>query len=179
MRSLAPGLFVLILSPLGSQSRLRCQRPVGGPRKSMKNLFSSCLLAVAGLSGSPDDARAQGAAGSDTREPVCLGFSFGPWNPPLRWKDAGHETAVDTALVPRAPQGRGWAATGTASGDTTLVLFPPWWPVGVVVDLPTARLAAGDTVTGRASALVADGRRKAPVSRVRAWRVPCRAPGPG
>jgi hypothetical protein len=53
------------------------------------------------------------------------------------------------------------------------MLFPAWWPVGVEVALGTRSPALGDTVSGRATALVADGRREAPTSRVRAWQVPC------
>jgi hypothetical protein len=106
--------------------------------------------------------------------PVCLGFSFGPWTPALDWRAAGHGAPVDSARVPRAPGGRGWAASDAAPlSDTTVMLFPPWWPVGVMVDLASKAPAAGDTVAGRAMALVNDGRRRSPTSRVRAWRVPC------
>ena len=105
---------------------------------------------------------------------VCLGFSFGPWTPALDWQLAGHGAAVDSALVPRAPGGRGWAASNLQSpADTALMLFPTWWPVGVVVELSTRAWAAGDTVAGRATALIADGRQQAPTSRVKAWPVPC------
>ena len=57
--------------------------------------------------------------------------------------------------------------------DSVVMLFPKWWPVGVTVALPTRRPAPGDTVTGRAQALVSDVRAKIPTSRVRAWAVPC------
>jgi hypothetical protein len=43
----------------------------------------------------------------------------------------------------------------------------------VIVELPLRAAAPGDTVAGRATALIADGRQQAPTSRVRAWRVPC------
>ena len=121
----------------------------------------------------PVDAQA-GRSGGAPDAPVCLGFSFGPWTPPLDWRGAGHEVAVDSARVLRAPDGRDWASPGLGSGsDTTLMLFPAWWPVGVEVALGTRSPALGDTVSGRATALVADGRREAPTSRVRAWQVPC------
>jgi hypothetical protein len=105
---------------------------------------------------------------------VCLGFSFGGWTPPLNWRASGHGAPLDSASVARAPSGRGWAAGGAVPADTTLMLFPPWWPVGVEVALPTRTPEPGDTVLGRAMALVGDGRRQPPTSRVRAWRVPCR-----
>jgi hypothetical protein len=135
-----------------------------------KIISAAALLLVA-----PSAGRAQapsGAAGSDAA--VCLGFSFGPWSPPLDWRLAGHEVAVDSAHVPRAPDGRGWAtASQGAPAEATLMLFPAWWPVGVEVVLSTRNPAPGDTVSGRATALVADGRREAPTSRIRAWPVPC------
>ena len=121
----------------------------------------------------PRLAAAQAPAGDERGATVCLGFSFGAWKPALDWKRAGHANPVDSARVPRAPEGRGWATPEGASADTTLMLFPPWWPVGVVVELPTGAPALGDTVAGRARALVGDGRRESPTSRVRAWRVAC------
>ena len=107
--------------------------------------------------------------------PVCLGFAFGAWTPKLDWKAAGH--TVDPATVPmgRAEGGRDWAAPPSdVAGDTALLLFPHWWPAGVSVALPTRTPAVGDTVVGRAVALVPRPDVQAPVSRVRAWRVACR-----
>jgi hypothetical protein len=60
--------------------------------------------------------------------------------------------------------------------DSVVVLYPRWWPAGVIVALPTRTPAPGDTIEGRARALVADGRRANPTSRVRAWAVRCGAP---
>jgi hypothetical protein len=57
--------------------------------------------------------------------------------------------------------------------DSVLMLYPPWWPVGDSVELPTMRPAFGDTIVGRATALVSDGRKQALTSRVRAWQVRC------
>jgi hypothetical protein len=106
---------------------------------------------------------------------VCLGFSFGPWAPTLDWRLAGHGEVVDSTRVERAPGGRAWAAPSAQSpSDTALMLFPTWWPVGVIVELTKKAPAPGDTVTGRATALIADGRQHAPTSRVKAWRVACR-----
>ena len=102
---------------------------------------------------------------------VCLGFAFGPWTPALDWKLAGHGR-IDSTALQRAPTGRDWATAGT-SADTTLLLLPAWWPAGVWVTMPRTP-APADTIVGRATALVADGRRTAPEAAVRAWRVACR-----
>lgn len=107
---------------------------------------------------------------------TCLRFTFGTWTPSLDWARAGHP-GIDTAGVARDEAGRGWASqAGVSSGDTVLVLFPPWWAAGVSVSLGTKPAAIGDTVTGRATALVADAAITSPTSRVRAWRVACRPP---
>ncbi len=146
---------------------LREAAHVGGIRVAI----ATVVLALA----TPSSAGAQDAPSRGGHDaPVCLGFSFGPWTPPLDWRGAGHGVAVDSARVLRAPDGRDWASPGLGSGsDTTLMLFPAWWPVGVEVALRTRGPAPGDTVSGRATALVADGRREAPRSLVRAWQVPC------
>ena len=114
-------------------------------------------------------ARAQTA----TDDASCLGFAFGTWTPPLNWKGAGHVNPLDSAHVGRAPGGRGWAANDTAGATPYLMLFPMWWPAGVALELPNRSPAIGDTVTGKATALIADGRLRAPVASVRAWRVAC------
>lgn len=121
-------------------------------------------------------ARAQ-AAGSGTSEPVCLGFAFGPFTPKLDWAKAGH-APIRAGSAQRAPDGRDWASDQALPDDSSLFLFPAWWPVGVWVELSTRAPAPGDTVEGRATALVARGNVTPPVARVRAWRVPCggRAP---
>ena len=122
------------------------------------------------------------AQGGDVREesPMCFGFSFGPWTPPLDWRASGHAASPDSVHTPRAPEGRGWAMNGGASADSGFMLVPPWWPAGVLIQLENRRPAVGDTVAGRAIALVADDRAARPTSRVRAWAVPCggaRPPG--
>ena len=114
----------------------------------------------------------------DTSPPVCLGFSFGAWSPTLDWRAAGHGAPLDTSRHAVAPSNRDWAADGVEGiEDSIVLLFPRWWPVGVAVTLPTRRPAPGDTIVGRAQALVADVKRKAPTSRVRAWAVPCSGSG--
>lgn len=117
--------------------------------------------------------RAQEAVARDD-VPTCLRFTFGPWTPALDWKTAGHRGAPDSSHVGRTPEGRGWAAPSAANAtDTVLVLFPAFWPAGVLLEFDPRALTASDTVTGKATALVADAHRPSPVSRARVWRVAC------
>ena len=129
-------------------------------------------LAVTGFT-----ARAQGADSAATpRRPddaVCLGFAFGAFTPKLDWERAGHQPVRDSSALQHAPAGRDWAADIATSRDSLLFLFPAWWPVGVLVEIPNRTPAYGDTVSGRATALVARGDLTPPVARVKAWRVPC------
>jgi hypothetical protein len=104
----------------------------------------------------------------------CLGFSFGTWTPPLDLEKAGHDPHVDTTRFLRAPHGRDWAASGTrAEGDSTIVLFPIWWPPGVVISLEHVPASITDTVRGKATALVADSRASSPTTSIRAWQKRC------
>jgi hypothetical protein len=103
---------------------------------------------------------------------VCFGFQFGVFAPPLDRVVAGHPALADSVLQ-RAPGGRDWASDLGRSSDTTLVLFPGWWPAGVVVDLTRRPAARGDTVNGTARAFVANGQVTSPRATVRAWRVDC------
>jgi hypothetical protein len=110
----------------------------------------------------------------DTTAPTCLGFAFGAWTPALDWRSAGHGAAPDASGLMKAPVDRDWATNGVGGvEDSVVILYPRWWPAGVAVTLSTRRPAPGDTIVGRAVALVADGRRANPVSRVRAWAVSC------
>ena len=111
-------------------------------------------------------------AGSRSAESVCLGFAFGPFTPKLDWEKAGH-APIRAGTVQRAPDGRDWASDQALPNDSSLYLFPAWWPVGIWVELSTRAPAPGDTVEGRATALVARGNITPPVARVRAWRIPC------
>ena len=116
----------------------------------------------------------QTPASPTTADDACLGFTFGVWTPSLDWQAAGHGNRPDPKSVQHAPDGRDWAADlSQESADSSIVLFPSWWPAGVVVRLPKGLPAPGDTLRGRATALIADGRRQAPIADVRAWRVPC------
>lgn len=140
------------------------------------SLRSVALCLALGLT--PALAPAARAQGRDTLSPACLGFSFGRWSPPLDWRGAGHGAAPDTNGLARTPENRDWAANGMVGlEDSLLVLYPRWWPAGIAVTLPTRRPAPGDTIDGRASALVADGRKTSPTTRVRAWAVRCGGTG--
>jgi hypothetical protein len=115
---------------------------------------------------------AQGqSAVADTAQ--CFGFTFGTWKPALDLATAGHSTApLDSALL-KAPGGREWASDAMPN-DTTLLLFPTWWPVGVEITFARKPRSFADTVSGRATALVASGSIPPPRAAVRAWRVACR-----
>lgn len=122
------------------------------------------------------DAPTRAAAESDAPAPAdaaqCLGFAFGRWTPDLDARAAGHAPFAPGA-APQAPHGRDWAAAVESGRDTTLMLFPGWWPAGVHVRLPARRPVVGDTVRATAYALVADGRVRAPTAPVRVWTVRC------
>lgn len=123
-----------------------------------------------------DPAPASVGARDDTDAAECLGFTFGAWTPPLDPKAAGHAPFPPAATLPHAPGGRDWAATDAAARDTLLLLFPSWWPAGVSIRFAHAPRTRRDTVHGTATALVADGRLRAPEARVLGWLVPCSAP---
>ena len=134
-------------------------------RKVIRVLIASASL-LAGVSHS--------TLGQKAEPNLCFGFAFGSWTPALDWQMAGHGAPVDSARVPRAPNGRGWAAIDVEhQSDSTLLLFPPWWPAGVSVKLTNKFASPSDTISGHAVALVADGRKRPPTSSVRLWQVPC------
>ena len=126
----------------------------------------------------PRAAAAQSAADSSGAPPPgeCYGFSFGRWDPPLDWAAAGHTIPK---LLPPEARGteRGDASRAGLSGDSTLMLYPPWWPAGVLVRF-TAVAPRSDTLSGTATALVADPRRPPPTAQVHVLRVPCGHPPP-
>lgn len=144
----------------------------------MRQPFARAITIAAALVtlAAPAHARAQSGGGDDAEDAVCFGFAFGAWSPPLDWRAAGHGDRIDTTHFVHAPEGRDWAAEASSPRDTVLLLFPAWWPVGVEVAIPARRIMLGDTVTGRATAFVGDGRLQPPVAKVRAWRVRCGSP---
>jgi hypothetical protein len=134
-------------------------------------------VALAGASGAAAVGRAQTPAPAPPAartpdEPVCLGFSFGTWKPALDWRAAGHGAFPDSTNLQHAPDGRDWAAD-LDEPDSSMVLYPAWWPVGVSVRLPTRSPAFGDTVSGIAIAYRAVADSASPKASVRAWRVRC------
>ena len=120
-------------------------------------------------------AGAQDSSATRSHDQLCFGFAFGGFTPKLDWAKAGH-APIRPGSAERAPDGRDWASDQALPNDSSLYLFPAWWPVGVWVQL-SARPVTGDTVSGQATALVARGDITPPVAKVKAWRVPCnRAP---
>ncbi len=115
----------------------------------------------------------RGAAAQRADAAQCFGFSFGAWQPALDLTAAGHGAPPAAQAQLKAPGGRDWASDATPN-DTTLFLFPAWWPAGVQVTFARRPRAGADTVPGTASALVADGRLLPPRAPLRAWRVACR-----
>ncbi len=116
-------------------------------------------------------AGAQDSSATRSHPQVCLGFAFGGFVPKLDWAKAGH-APIRPGSEERTADGRGWASDQALPNDSSLYLFPAWWPVGIWVQL-SARPAADDTVSGEATALVARGDIVPPVAKVKAWRVPC------
>jgi hypothetical protein len=104
----------------------------------------------------------------------CLRFIFGEWTPPLDAKAAGHPSFPPAESLPQGPGGRGWAVSDSTTGDTQLLLYPIFWPAGVRVRFPRKPRSPHDTVRGRATALVADGRVRSPEAEVMWWLAPCR-----
>ncbi len=114
----------------------------------------------------------------DSRDPTrggdeCFRFVFGEWSPPLDAKRAGHAPFPSADSLPRAPGGRDWAFSDSTTRDIQLMLYPSFWPAGVVVRFPHVPRTTADTVRGRALALVADGRVESPEADALAWLVPC------
>lgn len=140
-----------------------CTSRAPGPVRALLALAAVALLLGPAVLG------AQGGLGAPDE---CYGFAFGRWDPPLDLRAAGHQV-MSPDKVAHAPGGRDWAAAVAAGRDTTLLLFPAWWPAGVVIRFPGHVRAPTDTVHGRATALVADGRVRNPEAAVLAWPVPC------
>jgi hypothetical protein len=114
----------------------------------------------------------------------CLRFAFGVWNPLLNWEEAGHAGKADAngQAVRRLrdsiflQQPGSTAADGMIwdekSGGRRVVVFPAWWPAGIVVQFDSMTVS-GDTLRGIAEAMVADGAAARPTAKVRALRVAC------
>ena len=130
------------------------------------------LLASLALAIVPVRAPAQARPDSTARNAdTCYRFAFGNWTPALDLKSAGHDSSARP--LPGAAPGRDWAAAGDGKGPATLMLYPGWWPAGVMIQLPGGPPAVGDTARGTATALVADARLRSPSATARAWGVAC------
>ena len=127
--------------------------------------------------GQPPVAR-PAADGTDTTRAAspdeCFGFVFGAWSPALDARAAGHPSPLANDPALHAPGGRDWAWRLGIGRDTTLMLVPSWWPAGVIVRFPHGLAAGGDSALGTATAMVADGRVKAPVAKALLRRIACR-----
>lgn len=131
-----------------------------------------CVAAVATAAMLPGAAVAQESAErADRPPPECFRFTFGQWDPPLDWQGAGHPKVRGGE---QGARGRGNAAHTERAGGPLLV-FPAFWPAGVLIRFDPA--ARGDTLRGTATALVADAARTPSVAQITALRVSCDAPG--
>ncbi|HEY2374528.1 MAG TPA: hypothetical protein VGH98_01015 [Gemmatimonadaceae bacterium] len=124
-------------------------------------------------------ALAPSIVGAQAAPNECFGFKFGAWDPPLRSVASAYNPGYDPATSAPVGTPRDWAArvpnggASTSPADSVLMLFPAWWPVGLEIQWTEQR---GDTLIGRAVALVADGRLKNPVTSVRGVKVACGGP---
>ncbi len=150
-------------------------------------LLMAGMTLVGAIMGTPGLAAAQG----DTSPPEagkCWRFAFGSWTPPLDWEKAGH-TGRATEMADRVQRVRDsvFARDSTATRSRAMywerttrglsvVLFPPWWPVGVLVEFDSVTAAAGE-MTGLATALVANAGSETAHTRVRAIRCPASPTG--
>jgi hypothetical protein len=171
----------------GREGNASCHRTAGGGagiRRGARWVVRGVAAAALALA----VAAPAGAQGSDSvrAEHPCLRFAFGTWSPPLEWGMAGHlGDATETGSYIRNArdsiymQGKGSESAhrdgmvwDEQSGGRRLLLFPIWWPAGVSVEFNGASLAR-DTLSGTATAFVANGAKQRPVTSVRALRVAC------
>jgi hypothetical protein len=103
----------------------------------------------------------------------CYRFEFERWDPTL---DAARAELARHGIDWRVQTPRAEGTMWDEEGGAPALLFPAWWPNGVAVTL--AGPARGDTLQGEAVAYVPDGRVRAPVTTVLAWRGPCRGVSP-
>lgn len=125
-------------------------------------LVAACATAEAQQPQRPDSAQ---------HPDECYRFRFGAWTPPLDWTAAGHRPRNLPPAVAQ-PGARGDASHLGSPGDSVLMLYPAWWPVGVLVRF-RPHAPSSDTLRGEASALVADANARVPTSQVTVVRVPC------
>ena len=115
---------------------------------------------------------------------ACWRLSFSDWTPPLDWARAGHgrDSSGTAARMRRLRDSLFVSDTGAVNSNAMhwertpkglqLLLFPTWWPVGVLVTFDSATANARE-MTGEAVAMVADAAQEASKARVTA-RNSCR-----
>lgn len=132
--------------------------------------------------------------GQESQRAPCVRISFSAWAPPLDWSGAGHSDSAagvgaaarrirDSVFTGQASAGgrdeMQWSEVG---GTRQLLLYPSWWPAGVLITFTSAAgasapgPAAVDTLAGDAVALVADASQRAPRATARVLRGRCPAP---
>ncbi len=115
----------------------------------------------------------------------CVRVAFGQWAPPLDWSGSGHGDSsqrigerireLRDSVYAHAPRnGRDEMVWTKTDGRERLLLFPGWWPAGVMITFAPG--ATGDTLVGEAEALVADLGKPASKTRARVLRNLCARP---
>jgi hypothetical protein len=137
----------------------------------------------------PLPASAQGGGDQGPVLGACWRLAFGAWKPPLDWARSGHDgdSSVTAERMRRIRDSVFVKDTGavnsnamfwerTASGGYQLLLFPPSWPVGVLVTFDSLKADPNQAgLTGEAVALMASAAQEPSRARVVA-RNTC--PGP-
>ena len=135
-------------------------------------ILASCLLAHAA---SAQDPR------RDSLPPPgdCWRLAFSDWKPPLDWTRAGHgpDSSITAERMRRIRDSIFVSDTGVVNSNAMhwertpkglqLLLFPTWWPVGVLVTFDSPATNARE-MTGEAVALVADASSEPSRARVKA-----------
>jgi hypothetical protein len=121
------------------------------------------------------------ALGAQPASP-CVRIAFGSWTPPLDWNGSGHADSsariagrireLRDSVYANAPRtGRDEMVWSEVDGRQRLILFPTFWPAGVIITF--AQGALGDTLLGDAEAMVADLARSPSRARARVLRNAC------
>lgn len=128
-------------------------------------------------------AAAQGRAANSPQPSPCWRFAFGEWKPALDWAKAGH-WGSDSGMAKRVDRARDSIHLGNPAarapemtieyvdGGMRVMLYPPWWPIGVLIVFPGVTPATRE-VSGTAKALVADAAMTPPAATARAQQIAC------
>lgn len=144
------------------------------------------LLTIALAYLAPLVARGQTSPGgtSSPTPSACWRFAFGEWTPALDWGKAGQPGQLGaTAAAVQRIRDSVFAKDPVAMSNNAmtwertpqgmlLMLYPPWWPVGVAVTFDST-LAGAKEMLGTAVALEANGDQPPSRARARAWQVAC------